>query len=177
MVCCGFVRGCRKRNSTHCRRARNNGFAVISGRLTNRQALSRRRLPAMCRATRHFRVPPQTPYRGSQERPSFLVEWPIFKRLVCFRCYFCSLCLTENTVNSFLSFQRGPKSPVTLQWATYRDAANECSLSRLFGGIHPPVDDMPGRRVGTKVAQAVVDRMDAHVLAFDAVRCNTLGRR
>ena len=40
---------------------------------------------------------------------------------------------------------------MTLQWATYRDAADQCSLSRIWGGIHPPADDIPGRRIGEQI--------------------------
>ena len=40
----------------------------------------------------------------------------------------------------------------TLQWATYRDASDETSLSRMYGGIHPPADDLPGRIVGKVIA-------------------------
>jgi hypothetical protein len=40
---------------------------------------------------------------------------------------------------------------VVLQWATYRDASDQCSLSRIWGGIHPPSDDIPGRLIGEKV--------------------------
>lgn len=53
--------------------------------------------------------------------------------------------------NNFLVFEQGPSVDVTLQWATYRDAADQCSLSRIWGGIHPPVDDIPGRRIGEQV--------------------------
>jgi hypothetical protein len=45
----------------------------------------------------------------------------------------------------------GPSVDVILQWATYRDASDQCSLSRIWGGIHPPVDDMPGRLIGRKL--------------------------
>ena len=37
---------------------------------------------------------------------------------------------------------------VTLQWVTYYDASDQCSLSRIYGGIHPRVDDIPGRKMG-----------------------------
>ena len=50
--------------------------------------------------------------------------------------------------NNFLAFEQGPSVDITLQWATYQDAADECSLSRIWGGIHPPVDDVPGRLMG-----------------------------
>lgn len=51
-------------------------------------------------------------------------------------------------MNEFLVFEDGPSQDVTLQWAKYRDASDQCSLSRIWGGIHPPVDDMPGRLIG-----------------------------
>ena len=38
-----------------------------------------------------------------------------------------------------------------LQWATYRDASDQTSLSRIWGGIHPPADDIPGRLIGIEV--------------------------
>ena len=53
--------------------------------------------------------------------------------------------------NEFLVFERGPTVDLTLQWATYRDAADQCSLSRIWGGIHPPVDDIPGRLIGERI--------------------------
>lgn len=53
--------------------------------------------------------------------------------------------------NEFLVFEEGPSMDVILQWATYRDASDQCSLSRIWGGIHPPVDDIPGRIIGEQV--------------------------
>lgn len=53
--------------------------------------------------------------------------------------------------NAYLVFEAGPSVDVTLQWATYRDASDQCSLSRIWGGIHPPVDDMPGRILGRTI--------------------------
>ena len=55
--------------------------------------------------------------------------------------------------NEFLVFERGPSNDVVLQWATYRDAADQTSLSRIWGGIHPPADDLPGRRMGAIVGE------------------------
>ena len=57
----------------------------------------------------------------------------------------------EAPKNDFLVFEDGPSVDVTLQWATYRDASDQCSLSRIWGGIHPPADDMPGRLMGRQV--------------------------
>ncbi|MGI9550297.1 MAG: DUF6851 domain-containing protein [Aurantibacter sp.] len=55
--------------------------------------------------------------------------------------------------NDFLVFEDGPSVDVVLQWATYRDASDQTSLSRIWGGIHPPIDDIPGRLIGIKVGQ------------------------
>jgi hypothetical protein len=59
------------------------------------------------------------------------------------------------TAGEYLVFEDGPSVDVTLQWATYRDASDETSLSRLWGGIHPPIDDIPGRRMGQAIADDV----------------------
>ncbi|MDO3694444.1 FG-GAP-like repeat-containing protein [Wenyingzhuangia sp. chi5] len=53
--------------------------------------------------------------------------------------------------NEFLVFEEGPSVDIKLQWATYRDASDQCSLSRIWGGIHPPLDDIPGRIIGEKI--------------------------
>jgi hypothetical protein len=55
--------------------------------------------------------------------------------------------------DEFLVFEDGPSTDITLQWATYRDASDQCSLSRIWGGIHPPADDIPGRKIGIKVGE------------------------
>jgi hypothetical protein len=53
--------------------------------------------------------------------------------------------------NEFLVFENGPSVDMKLQWATYRDASDQTSLSRIWGGIHPPADDIPGRIIGERV--------------------------
>lgn len=55
--------------------------------------------------------------------------------------------------NTGLGFERGPSQTLTLQWATYYDAADQAGLSRIWGGIHPPVDDFAGRQVGAQCGQ------------------------
>ena len=55
--------------------------------------------------------------------------------------------------NEFLVFENGPSMDIELQWATYRDASDQCSLSRIWGGIHPPIDDIPGRIIGEKLGK------------------------
>lgn len=49
--------------------------------------------------------------------------------------------------------EAGPTESVTLQWASYYDAADQVGLSRIWGGIHPPADDAAGRRVGAEAGQ------------------------
>ncbi|MDH3707764.1 MAG: vanadium-dependent haloperoxidase, partial [Acidimicrobiia bacterium] len=53
-----------------------------------------------------------------------------------------------------LEFEAGPTTDVVLQWASYVDAADQAGHSRLYGGIHPPADDFPGREIGAQVGQA-----------------------
>lgn len=59
----------------------------------------------------------------------------------------------EIAKNDFLVFEKGPSVDMTLQWATYTDASDQCSLSRIWGGIHPPADDIPGRLIGIDIGQ------------------------
>ena len=60
-------------------------------------------------------------------------------------------------MNEFLVFEDGPSMDITLQWATYRDASDQCSLSRIWGGIHPPADDIPGRLMGAVIGPDAFD--------------------
>ncbi|MCC6494567.1 MAG: vanadium-dependent haloperoxidase [Pirellulales bacterium] len=53
-----------------------------------------------------------------------------------------------------LNFEYGPTTPLDLQWATYFDAADQAALSRIWGGIHPPSDDVPGRLAGHEIGPA-----------------------
>ena len=43
----------------------------------------------------------------------------------------------------------GPSKDLTLQWASYYDAADDAGISRLYGGIHIPADDFGGRKIGS----------------------------
>jgi hypothetical protein len=57
--------------------------------------------------------------------------------------------------------EAGPSRPVTLQWATYGDAADQAGLSRLFGGIHIPADDLTGRELGVRIGLDAWSRAEA----------------
>lgn len=58
----------------------------------------------------------------------------------------------------WLRFDDGPSESVQLQWATYRDAADQAGESRLYGGIHIAADDVDGRVVGETCGQLAVAR-------------------
>ena len=68
----------------------------------------------------------------------------------------------EIKANEYLVFEEGPSVDMTLQWATYRDAAEQSALSRIWGGIHPPIDDVPGRLIGIEVGKAAY----AHAVTY-----------
>ena len=63
--------------------------------------------------------------------------------------------------DSFLVFEKGPSVDVVLQWATYRDASDQTSLSRIWGGIHPPADDVPGRIIGIDIGEGTFAAAEA----------------
>jgi hypothetical protein len=66
--------------------------------------------------------------------------------------YFPGGILEEDiAMGSGLDFEYGPTIPLKLQWATYFDASDQASISRIYGGIHPPADDFAGRRIGRMV--------------------------
>lgn len=57
-----------------------------------------------------------------------------------------------------LIFEAGPTVDVTLQWASYYDAADQAGQSRLWGGIHIFPDDGIGRINGSRVGVAVAEK-------------------
>jgi hypothetical protein len=64
--------------------------------------------------------------------------------------------------NEFLVFEEGPSVDMSLQYASYYDASDQTSLSRIWGSIHPPQDDLVSRHVGARIAVDAV----AHALAL-----------
>ncbi len=77
------------------------------------------------------------------------------------------------TANDFLVFETGPSQNISLQWATYRDASDQTSLSRIWGGIHPPIDDIKGRIIGEKIGNEAFtlasSYFDSSVLALNEI--------
>ena len=63
----------------------------------------------------------------------------------------------DTKAHNYLVFEQGPSKNITLEWATYQDAANESGLSRIWGGIHPPMDDITGRLLGEKIGKQAVN--------------------
>jgi hypothetical protein len=57
----------------------------------------------------------------------------------------------EIPIGAGLDFEYGPTTAMSLQFASYFDASDQASLSRIFGGIHPPADDLAGRRIGHEI--------------------------
>jgi len=49
-----------------------------------------------------------------------------------------------------LKVEAGPSKDVTLEWASYYDAADQAGQSRLYGGIHIQADDFNGRKIGSE---------------------------
>jgi hypothetical protein len=72
--------------------------------------------------------------------------------------------------DQFLRVERGPSVDVSLQWAKYADASDQCSLSRIWTGFHPPFDDLPSRIIGQKVGE------DAFALALAHFNGTKTGR-
>ncbi len=69
--------------------------------------------------------------------------------------------------NQFLVFEEGPSTDIVLQWATYRDASDQCSLSRIWGGIHPPADDIPGRFIGMEIGVNAFELAKSYIYGFE----------
>lgn len=58
-------------------------------------------------------------------------------------------------------FEGSPVDEVVLRWETFKEAADEAGISRLYGGIHVQDGDLHGRIIGERVAEAVLARSKA----------------
>jgi hypothetical protein len=71
--------------------------------------------------------------------------------------------LSEWTIpTGSLHVEYGPTRDVTLQWASYYDAADQAGISRLYGGIHIAADDFAGRRVGSACGKAAWEKAQGY---------------
>ena len=60
-----------------------------------------------------------------------------------------------------LAFETGPSSTVALRWQTFREAADEAGVSRLYGGIHFQDADLRGRVLGSEVGRRALEHARA----------------
>lgn len=58
----------------------------------------------------------------------------------------------------WLDFEEGPSEDVTLQWTSYFDMSDQSARSRIYGGIHPYVDDIPARFQGHEIGLIVAEQ-------------------
>jgi hypothetical protein len=79
-----------------------------------------------------------TAFTGDRYFPGGLLDWPVPK--------------------GELKTEAGPSEALSLQWATYYDAADAAGTSRLYMGIHVSPDDFEGRKIGSKCGQAAWTR-------------------
>lgn len=61
---------------------------------------------------------------------------------------------SHTVLQNSMQIDLGPSQDVELQWCTYYDAADQAGRSRIYGGIHPPEDDYPGRHIGFQVGRS-----------------------
>jgi hypothetical protein len=89
-----------------------------------------------------------------------------------------------------LGFEYGPTVSLSIQFASYYDAADMAAQSRVWGGIHPPQDDFAGRRIGQLIGEAawrrslnyfglslVPEPTSAVLLAVASLSCLGVSRR
>ena len=51
-----------------------------------------------------------------------------------------------------------PKQEITLEWATFTEAAEQAGLSRLYGGIHFTKGNQDGQHLGKEIGKAAWER-------------------
>jgi hypothetical protein len=57
----------------------------------------------------------------------------------------------------WMRVEHGPSQPITLQYATYYDAADLAGISRVICGIHIQADDFNGRITGSRTGKKAWD--------------------
>lgn len=64
----------------------------------------------------------------------------------------------------FLIFEtEQPDTPVTLEWLTFDEAADEGGISRIYGGIHFDDGDLNGRALGTEIGANVFEHAQTYI--------------
>ena len=72
----------------------------------------------------------------------------------------------RGTVRHLYVELRDLAQPVTLDYPTFEAAAAACGMSRIWGGIHWPMDNERGHELGEKVAEKTWQRYQQFVLGF-----------
>jgi PAP2 superfamily len=72
--------------------------------------------------------------------------------------YFPGGITSFTTKKGDLIHEEGPTQDTTIPWATYHDAADMAGISRLFMGIHVPIDDIEGRKIGAICGRDAIAR-------------------
>ena len=83
-----------------------------------------------------------TAFTGSEYFPGGLAEW--------------------TTKAGTFRTEAGPTKDMTLEWATYFDAADQAGQSRLYGGIHVEADDFTGRILGAACGKGAWQLAEAY---------------
>lgn len=55
-----------------------------------------------------------------------------------------------------------PKQDMTLEWATFSEAAEQAGMSRLYGGIHFMLSNQSGQKLGREIGQVVWEKALFH---------------
>jgi len=59
-----------------------------------------------------------------------------------------------------------PRELLTLQWDTFRDAADQAGVSRIYGGIHFDEGDLRGRELGDQVGFKAWDKAQRYIFGI-----------
>ncbi len=66
-------------------------------------------------------------------------------------------------IDFFLFETEQPAGPVTLEWETFTDAADEAGISRIYGAIHFDDGDLNGRTLGAEVGANVYETAQTYI--------------
>jgi hypothetical protein len=67
-------------------------------------------------------------------------------------------CTVVGKGSSLIEKGTTPKQDITLEWATFTEAAEQAGMSRLYGGIHFSKANLDGQQLGKEVGKAAWER-------------------
>jgi hypothetical protein len=80
--------------------------------------------------------------------------------------YFPGGLMTYTIPAGWLKFEQGPDVDLVFNWVRYADLADQAGESRIWGGIHPPIDDLPARVSGYSIGKRAFQRAQALFSGF-----------